>query len=92
MDLTNFARKYVWWQEPECAVTDPHRVIAQVMDIGTFEDVRALLERVGPAEFEAALRDARPGEFSERSWHYWHLVLGVTQLDSIPPLPIRHLG
>jgi hypothetical protein len=92
MDLTDFARKYVWWQAPVAAATDRHRVIAQVMNIGTFDDVRALLSQVGSSEFKAALRDARPGEFSERSWHYWHLVLGVTQPDSIPPMPVRQFG
>jgi hypothetical protein len=92
MDLMYFARKYLWWQLPEMAVTNPHRVIAQVMDIGTFDDVRALLAGVGKKEFTTALRDARPGEFSERSWHHWHLVLGVAELNSIPPLPVRRFG
>jgi hypothetical protein len=84
MDLTYFARKYIWWEAPATAVRNPHRVIAQVMNIGTFEDVQALLRQVGRAQFEAALRDARPGEFSERSWHYWHLVFGAAGLDSVP--------
>jgi hypothetical protein len=92
MDLTYFARKYIWWQPSEAAITSPHRVIAQVMNIGTFEDARALLRQVGKAAFTIALRDARPGEFSERSWHYWHLVLGVTRIDSIPPMPVRRFG
>ena len=62
------------------------------MNLGTFEDVQALLQEVGEAEFKQTLREARPGEFSERSWHYWHLVLGVTQLDTIPPMPLRQFG
>ena len=61
MDLTHFARKYIWWQAPETAVTSPHSVIAQVMNIGTFEDARALLQQVGEAEFKQALREALPG-------------------------------
>jgi hypothetical protein len=92
MGLTYFARKYIWWQAPETAVMSPHRIIAQVMNIGTFDDAQALLGRVGEADFKQALREARPGEFSERSWHYWHLVLGVTQLDTIPPMPLRRFG
>jgi hypothetical protein len=92
MDLTYFAGKYIWWQPPETAVASPHRVIAQVMNIGTFDDAQALLRQVGEAGFKEALREARPGEFSERSWHYWHLVLGVTQLDTIPPMPVRRFG
>jgi hypothetical protein len=92
MDLSYFARKYIWWQTPETPVASPHRVIAQVMNIGTFDDAQALLRQVGEAEFKETLREARPGEFSERSWHYWHLVLGVTQPDTIPPMPVRRFG
>ncbi len=92
MDLTYFARKYIWWQTPEGTNTSPHRIISQVMNLGTFEDAQSLLNEVGESEFKKALRDALPGEFSERSWHYWHLVLGVTPLNAIPPLPVRRLG
>jgi hypothetical protein len=92
MDLTYFARKYIWWQTPESAPMNPHRIIAQVMNIGTFEDARALLKHAGEAELRQVLQNARPGEFSERSWNYWHLVLGVARLDSIPPLPVRRFS
>jgi hypothetical protein len=47
MDLTYFARKYIWWQTPESAVASPHRIIARVMNLGTFEDAQALLRTVG---------------------------------------------
>jgi hypothetical protein len=92
MDLMYFACKYIWWQAPDTAITNPHRVISQAMNLGTFEDVQALLQEVGEAEFKQTLREARPGEFSERSWNYWHLVLGVTQPDTIPPMPVRRFG
>lgn len=92
MDLSYFARKYIWWQAPHTAIMSSHRVMSQVMNLGTFEDVHALLREVGEEEFKQTLREARPGEFSERSWHYWHLVLGVTQPDTIPPMPVRRFG
>jgi hypothetical protein len=47
MDLLYFARKYIWWQSPEAAIADRHRVIAKVMNLGTFEDVNALRQQVG---------------------------------------------
>jgi hypothetical protein len=92
MDLQYFARKYVWWQEPGTALDDPHRIIAQVMNLGTFEDVRKLRHDVGDATFKQALREARPGEFSESSWHHWHLVLGEAEVNSIPPMPMHRFG
>jgi hypothetical protein len=36
MDLTYYAHKYIWWEAPEDTVTTPHRIIAQVMNLGTF--------------------------------------------------------
>lgn len=92
MDLLYFARKYIWWQPAEMAVNDRHRIIAQVMNLGTFEDVQALRQRMGESEFKRVLREARPGEFSERSWHYWHLTLGLAQLNAVPPLPVRRFA
>jgi hypothetical protein len=92
MDLTPFARKYIWWQPPERALRDRHRLIAQVMDIGTLADVEALRAALGDEEFKHALRNARAGEFSERSWQYWHLVLGLAKPHAVPPLPKRKLS
>lgn len=92
MQLADFARKYIWWMEPQEAGTDPHRVIAQVMNIGAFEDATALRALVGDEQLKQAIQEARPGEFSERSWHYWHKVLGVSRFDRVPPLPVRKFG
>ena len=46
---------------------------------------------LGDEEFKHALRQARAGEFSERSWHYWHLVLGLAEPHVVPPPPRRKL-
>lgn len=92
MDLTYFARKYIWWQTPDSAAVNARRIFAQVMNIGTFEDAQALLKQAGEAELRRVLHEARPGEFSDRSWHYWHLVLGEARLDAIPPLPVRRFA
>lgn len=92
MNLLYFARKYIWWRPPEVTVKDRHRVIAQVMNLGTFEDVQALRQQVGEMEFKQVLREARPGEFSERSWNYWHLILGLSQPHAVPPLPVRRFA
>lgn len=92
MDLTPLARKYVWWQPPEDALRDRHRLIAQVMNIGTHADAEALRAALGDAELKRALKEARAGEFSERSWHYWHLVLELARPHAIPPLPRRKVA
>jgi hypothetical protein len=92
MDLLPLARKYIWWQPPEYALRDERRLIAQIMNIGTHADVEAVRAALGDAAFKHALQTARAGEFSERSWNYWHLVLGLARPHEVPALPKRKLA
>jgi len=88
-DLTRLARRYIWWLPPAEAVLDPRRIMAQVMDIGTFEDCMALRSLANNDDLRMVLREARPGEFSERAWHYWHQMLSESDLADVPDLPVR---
>jgi hypothetical protein len=92
MDLASLADKYIWWELPDGAPPDRRRLIARVMDIGTHTDVEALRNALGDESFKEVLRHARAGEFSERSWHFWHLVLEMAKPHAIPPMPRRKLS
>jgi hypothetical protein len=83
--LRPFAARYIWWKSPEEAVALPDRVIAQVMNIGDFEDVQSLLKLVGENRFRYVLTHAEIGQFNARSWAYWHYRLGLTPANSLPP-------
>lgn len=90
--LVPSASRYIWWEPPEQAVRRPLRVIAQVMDIGDFEDACQLLAEVGRLAFREALRQAEPGWFNARSWHYWHYRLGLAPPGGrVPPMPRRRI-
>ena len=80
------ARKYVWWQDPRTTLDDPRLLIAQVMTLGTLDDVRWLIDQVPAEELRQVLREPPVGIFNERSWRFWHLRLGCRP---IPPLPAR---
>jgi len=86
------AAKYIWWQTPEEAAQRPRRVIAQVMNLGTFADVRALEKNAGPAALAEVLRGAEPRWFTPRSWHFWHRRLGLVKSGPVPALPTRRLA
>ena len=91
MDLLPLAQ-YIWWQPPEYTLRDRHRLIAQIMNIGTHSDVEALRAALGDDAFKHALQTARAGEFSARSWHYWYLILGLATRRTVPALPERKLS
>lgn len=90
--LKPLASKYIWWKTPEEAVTMPQRVIAQVMNIGDYTDVQALVALVGDAVLREVLIHAEAGQFNERSWAYWHYRLGLSDVDQVPPLPERRFA
>ncbi len=87
--LKRFATKYIWWKTPDEAIAMPERVIAQVMNIGDFDDIQALAAQVGDDALRDVLSHAESGQFDERSWAYWHYRLGMAELDKVPPLPHR---
>lgn len=90
--LRDFAARYIWWKSPDEAVAWPDRVIAQVMDIGDYDDVQRLAALVGDDRLRQVLALAQPGWFSERSWGYWHLRLGAASLGALPPRPERQFA
>lgn len=67
----------------------PERVIAQVMNLGDYDDVQWLAEQVGDDVLCDVLTHAEAGQFTARSWAYWHYRLGLAQVEQVPPLPVR---
>jgi hypothetical protein len=87
--LLPFAARYIWWKDAADAVRYPRHVIAQVMNIGTYEDVQKLRAVTDDQALAQVLTHAEAGQFSPKSWHYWHYRLGLADLEQVPPLPMR---
>lgn len=85
-ELKRVAKRTVWFQTPEEAVSDPVHFIAHVLTYGTHQDVETLRHYVTEKELEEAIRNAPPGIFDERSWAYWNLKIGHYPA---PPMPKR---
>ncbi|MCP5197907.1 MAG: hypothetical protein H6974_14150 [Gammaproteobacteria bacterium] len=86
--LKRYAARYIWWKTPEEALRYPTRIIAQVMNIGTFDDTTELTQQFGEETLKQVLAQAEIGQFNGRSWAYWHYRLGITRPDQeVPPLP-----
>lgn len=90
--LRELAGKYIWWMPPAEALDFPARIAAQVMNAGEFEDVRKLAEALGDDTLRRIIGGAEAGWFNERSWHFWHYRLNLSQIDQVPPLPVRRIG
>ena len=81
--------KYIWWKTPEDALRYPDRLIARVMDRGSWNDVCDLINIVGKEKLLDVLLHAEAGEFEPQSWSYWHYRLTNIKLGEVPPMPER---
>ena len=90
--LLELAKRYTWWLGPEDALEYPQRVIARIMDMGTFEDIHELVGIVGENSLRQALKRAEAGQFRPRSWSYWQYLLNGLADDALPPLPVRRVS
>lgn len=90
--LRRLAARYVWWKTPEEAMEFPSRVAAQVMNLGTWEDLTELNEVAGDDYLREVLESAEAGQLDARSWHYWHYRLGLAEFGTrpVPPMPVRN--
>ena len=92
--LLRLAPTYVWWKTPDEAMLFPQRVAAQVMKLGTWDDLNELIEVAGLDYLREVLRDAEAGQLDSRSWHYWHYRLGLAEYGNkpVPPMPVRKMA
>ncbi|MFL5121834.1 MAG: hypothetical protein ACJ8C8_15410, partial [Microvirga sp.] len=90
--IETLGRKYMWWPPTGDRPHPPARIIAQVMNLGTYDDIRRLESAVPPERLAEVMRDAQPGWFSARSWEFWRGRLsacGLTVPDEPPRRSIR---
>lgn len=82
-------RKFFWWQPVGSQPRTDARILAQAMDLASFEDVRRLEIALGPHRLADAMLTAEPGWFSERSWEFWRGRLALATGRTIPDNPPR---
>ncbi len=83
-----FARRVVWFEEPEEALVDTFRLAAYAFARATHEDMKLLRSFLNDEDLREALDHAPPGVIDPRSWAYWNLKLGRVPA---PPMPKRQL-
>ena len=86
--LIDSARRYIWWETADTAISHPEKILAQVMNIGVWDDICKLVELFPEQDLLDVLHSAEIGQFNERSWYFWHNRMSA----EIPPMPRRILS
>jgi hypothetical protein len=87
-ETLELARRIVWFEPPEKALSDPVRFMAYAMTYALPEDMRRIRRHVCDDDFREALDGAPPGIIDPRSWAYWNSKMGRYPP---PPLPVRRI-
>jgi hypothetical protein len=82
--IARFGRKYLWWKPPDGKPHSEDRIIAQTMNLGTYEDILLLEQAVGRARLVEIMMRAEPGWFNDRSWEFWRGRLSFATGATIP--------
>jgi hypothetical protein len=82
--LSDLESKYFWWEPIGTEPRSPQRILAQAMNMASFDDVRRLEQEVGHDALLNTMLAAQPGWLSERSWEFWRGRLAFATGRSIP--------
>jgi hypothetical protein len=81
--IAGFGRKYLWWK-PVGQPFSEDRIIAQTMNLATYDDILLLERTVDNAHLIKIMLHAEPGWFSDRSWEFWRGRLSFATGVAIP--------
>ena len=76
--LLKSSRRYVWWKQQEEALAHPQRILAQVMNLGIWDDWCSLVELFSAEELREVLDRAEVGSSAH--------VLGLFGI-AVSPVP-----
>jgi hypothetical protein len=82
--IAGFGRKYLWWEPVGGQPHSEDRIIAQTMNLGTYNDILLLEQTVGQARLVEIMLRAEPGWFNDRSWEFWRGRLSLATGAVIP--------
>src|SRR6267142_4324787 len=81
--IAELGRKYLWW-EPVGGAFSKDRIIAQTMNLGTYDDILLLEQTVGKSRLVEIMLRAEPGWINDRSWEFWRGRLSFATGAAIP--------
>jgi hypothetical protein len=86
--IAEFGRKYLWWEPVDGQPHSEDRIIAQTMNLGTYDDILLLEQTFGQPRLVQIMLHAEPGWINDRSWEFWRgrlsFATGVLIPDKAP--------
>ena len=82
--IAELGRKYLWWEPVNGQPHSEHRIIAQTMNLGTYDDILLLEETIGSARLLEVMLRAEPGWINDCSWEFWRGRLSFATAAAIP--------
>ncbi len=89
--IERFGRKYLWWRPVDGRPFSEDRIIAQTMNLGTYDDILLLEQAVGLSRPVEVMLRAEPGWIDDRSWEFWRGRLSFATGAAIPDSAPRRM-
>lgn len=89
--ISELEKKYFWWQPVGSQPRSETRILAQAMDLASFDDIRRLETEIGAGRLVRVMQQAEPGWLSGRSWELWRGRLSLATGQPLPEQPPRRL-
>ena len=86
---TELERRFFWWEPVGQQPRSHARILAQAMDLASFDDVPHLEKALGPCRLVEAMLKVEPGWIGERSWEFWRGRLALATGRAMPDAPPR---
>jgi hypothetical protein len=82
--IDTLGRRYLWWQPVAELPFTEDRVVAQIMNFATYDDLLRLEAGLGQSRLVSVMLHAEPGWFSDRSWEFWRGRLSFATGAALP--------
>src|SRR4051794_6594279 len=82
--IRELGRKYLWWRPVDGEPFAERRIVSQIMNLGTYDDILQLEAALGSAHLVDVMLHAEPGWFSGRSWEFWRGRLSFATGAALP--------
>lgn len=87
--IAQFGRTYLWWKPADGQPFSEDRIIAQTMNLATYDDILLLEKTVDRQRLVEVMLHAEPGWIDDRSWAFWRGRLSLATGVVIPKAPPR---